>query len=86
MHAHPAPLLLAGLLLKPGLVIIIRHHIEIRLHLEMLEPAQLGAGDLVPADLGRREMNRDQHSRHRVLFEAQVRREETVSHVLGTQD
>src|SRR3954454_199620 len=52
----------------------------------MAEAAELGARDLVNADLIGLEMERDLHTGHDVLFHAQLADEEIVDDVAGVHD
>src|SRR5271169_6155255 len=58
-------------LLQPIFKVLLRHNLEVGLHVVMAQPAELRADNLVPADLGRREMNRDIQSWNKILVHAQ---------------
>ena len=55
-------------------------------HLEMAQPAQLGAGNFVDADLVGLEVQRNLHARHDILLQPQFADEEVVDHVPGMHD
>src|ERR1700722_5840336 len=83
-----APLLLLQrcLLFDPGVVIFLRLHFEIRLHVVMPKAAELGADDLIFANFRGGEMDRHIQSRDKVLLNAQLRNKEGMSHILGMHE
>ncbi len=79
---HGRQLLQRRLLFEPVIVIFLRHHLEIRLHVVVSEATKLGTDDFVFADFRCREMNRDVQSRNEILLDSQFRDVEGVSDVL----
>src|SRR6266446_317409 len=75
-------LLQRRLLFNPAVVIFLRLHLEIGLHVVMPEAAKLGTNDFVPADFRRGEMNRDVQSRNEILLDSQFGDVEGVPYIL----
>src|SRR5216684_4772305 len=75
-------LLQCRLLFNPAIVIFLRFHLEIRLHVVVPEATKLRADDFVPADFRCREMNRDVQSGDEILLDAQFGNIERVSYIL----
>src|SRR5580658_1897142 len=75
-------LLQSCLLLNPGVVIFLRLHLEIGLHVVMPEAAKLGADDFVLSDFCCREMNREIQARDEILLDTQFGDVEGMAHVL----
>src|SRR5262249_51643936 len=63
---------LAGLRFQPLVEVFLRHDCQIRLHVVMSEAAELRTHNLVLADLGWCEVNREIESGHEVLLNAQL--------------
>src|SRR5271165_1365793 len=74
---------LLGLRLQPLVEIILRHDVQISLHVVMAKTAKLGTDDFVLADLGRGEVKGEIESGHEILLDAQLANVEGMTHVLG---
>src|SRR5262245_5143046 len=72
--------------LQPALKFFGAYYSDRGSHSVMPQTAQLRADKLVRSKLRCLEVSVDLHSRHRVLLEAHRGNEDTVDHVLGTQD
>src|SRR5580704_8457666 len=79
-------LLQRRLLLQPVVVVLLRQHAEICLHVVVTQTTKLGADDLIAADLVRREMQGKIKSRNKVLLHSQLRDKEGMSHVFGVHE
>src|SRR5271157_4318327 len=71
------------LLFDPGVVIFLRLHFQIGLHVVVAQAAQLGADNFVLTDFGRREVNRDIQTRNEILLDAEFGNIEGMSHIFG---
>ena len=69
-------LLQSCLLFQPCVEVFLRHDLEVCLHVVVTQSAELGAQDLVPSDLGGREMYRKVETRDEVLLDALLAHEE----------
>jgi len=68
--------------IRPLLVVFDRMNMQPTLHTGMTETAELGAGQLVLAGLGRFEPRQDRSAGHGVLFKALVGNEETMNDIV----
>src|ERR1700722_2649836 len=75
-------LLQRRLLFYPVVVVFLRHHLEIRLHVVVTEAAKLSTDDLVLANFGSREMYGKIQARNEILLHAQFGNIEGVSDIL----
>src|SRR5690349_16576592 len=70
----------------PFLKIFLRNHVQISPHPIMSEAAQLRAGNLILPDLGRREVDRNAHSRNHVLLYSEFADVKAVDHILSIEN
>ena len=74
----PRPLLQRRLLFNPGIVVFLRLHLEIRLHVVMPEAAKLGADDFVFADFVAVKWIERSKSGDEILMDSQFRNRRNV--------
>ena len=72
-------------LLHPLLIVSDRMDRQIAKHPGMTESTQLSTGDFIPARLRRLKPGWNLAARNSILFQAQIRQEKAVDHVLGPQ-
>ena len=75
-------LLHCRLLLDPRIVIRLRHDVQIRLHVVMPKAAKLRAHNLITANFGRREMQLQIKSGHKILLNSQLPHVKRMSNIL----
>src|SRR5580658_5949338 len=72
------------LLLQEGVVVCVRHYVQVAVHARMAQAAKLRADHFVLANHLRSEVQGNHHAGHRVLLNAQFAHVKIVDHVLRT--